>query len=1011
VATFGSGTFGSGTFGVPSIDDPDAPIVITRTVGIDETDAPLVLVRTIIVTPEPPYDGPTAELGDLALAVSLDGPAVVNTQSAAPAAGPAVPLALDAATAAFTTAAFPSDGIPIPLNGDPRSTTFGTVALPGGIALPVLSDTPTGETIGTAYYVDAVAGNDANPGTSPGSPWKTIAKVNASTFEPADRVLFKRATTWANANLVIDTPGDNTARIVFGAYGTGVNPLFDGGGNYTPISVEAAWTTVQDITCRNAGGEEKVGLGVAAADVLIQRVWVHSCALGIQVYAGGDRCRITASNVSDNDVLITGPGDNDDYGGQGITVLHADSVEIDHNTLDRNLCLSVDYFEDGAAVEVFGATNLSVHDNTAEGNQTFTELGDPATGDCLFYNNIVTGSHDYQIGFNVQGTGDYGPLSGTTYVYNNTVYLTGLDSVAVTWGADSPVVAHNNIFAASASATAGGPDVDEGHNVWTAALADPPIAASSVVAWPEFVSDTDLHLQATSPAINRGVSNYGHSLDHDGRARPGSGADAGAYEWAPALVTPDPLPVPVTLDPAATDGVQGIVPATPDSLSVAITPDPPTVTGAPPPIDYPIVPPPGRTAPALAVHLLGIGPWNTTVSWRGARNLGVAAGQRATTPVLELPMADTKSVTLRLGEGSEARTSHYFPRRQALLIEERITDLWWRRRDPHRGIVDRIGRFNASTVEVEAQSDGGVNISATYVDYQGLLEDRLILRYLNTEVEPPTIMWDKGTPIVEVLRWAVPTNMGLDLTGLQTGTADIPVTLKLPFHIPLGTPLADVFKNLLGVSTKEWEWWVEMPDSDQRQPRLTLAYQRGADRGVTLVDLGGQGPIARWSLQKTGDKYANSLYFIGHDGGVVKAYPDQIALYGQRDATDSNDTVLGTKDGSGVPYLLNAAADRKLAELAAGTPSYQVLLRDGFWEGRGHIDVGDFVTIHLEVGAEVIKHRLRVSELQIDIDGNGYEAVTLTLGTKRPAADPRSRSSTTARLVRYLKNYVVPPGA
>jgi len=42
------------------------------------------------------------------------------------------------------------------------------------------------------YYVDATNGNDANNGLSPSIPWKTIAKVNTSSFKPGDQILIKR---------------------------------------------------------------------------------------------------------------------------------------------------------------------------------------------------------------------------------------------------------------------------------------------------------------------------------------------------------------------------------------------------------------------------------------------------------------------------------------------------------------------------------------------------------------------------------------------------------------------------------------------------------------------------------------------------------------------------------------------------------------------------------------------------------------------------------------------------
>ena len=37
------------------------------------------------------------------------------------------------------------------------------------------------------YYVDATNGNDANNGTSELTSWKTIAKVDASRFNPGDK--------------------------------------------------------------------------------------------------------------------------------------------------------------------------------------------------------------------------------------------------------------------------------------------------------------------------------------------------------------------------------------------------------------------------------------------------------------------------------------------------------------------------------------------------------------------------------------------------------------------------------------------------------------------------------------------------------------------------------------------------------------------------------------------------------------------------------------------------------
>jgi len=69
------------------------------------------------------------------------------------------------------------------LNPSPLSL-FLLISLPH---LPIISDAWA-----ATYYVYATNGNDRNNGTSPSTPWKTIAKVNASRFQPEDQILFKR---------------------------------------------------------------------------------------------------------------------------------------------------------------------------------------------------------------------------------------------------------------------------------------------------------------------------------------------------------------------------------------------------------------------------------------------------------------------------------------------------------------------------------------------------------------------------------------------------------------------------------------------------------------------------------------------------------------------------------------------------------------------------------------------------------------------------------------------------
>ncbi|MCD6288616.1 MAG: hypothetical protein J7M12_05825 [Candidatus Hydrogenedentes bacterium] len=80
------------------------------------------------------------------------------------------------------------------------------------------------------YYVDSVDGNDSNAGTSQTAPWQTLDKVNATTFEPGDRILFRRGRSWFGK---LNPKGSGTPAnpIEINTYRNGPKPLIDGGGS------------------------------------------------------------------------------------------------------------------------------------------------------------------------------------------------------------------------------------------------------------------------------------------------------------------------------------------------------------------------------------------------------------------------------------------------------------------------------------------------------------------------------------------------------------------------------------------------------------------------------------------------------------------------------------------------------------------------------------------------------------------------------------------------------------
>jgi parallel beta-helix repeat protein len=77
------------------------------------------------------------------------------------------------------------------------------------------------------FYVSN-SGDNSNDGLSSDKAWKTISKVNAemSNFKPGDAILFKRGDIFNDATLNVSISGNADNPIVFGAYGTGLKPVF-----------------------------------------------------------------------------------------------------------------------------------------------------------------------------------------------------------------------------------------------------------------------------------------------------------------------------------------------------------------------------------------------------------------------------------------------------------------------------------------------------------------------------------------------------------------------------------------------------------------------------------------------------------------------------------------------------------------------------------------------------------------------------------------------------------------
>jgi hypothetical protein len=111
-----------------------------------------------------------------------------------------------------------------------RTTLIAAAVLAAG-ALAMPAQASAREEPGAAYYVDAQRGHDGARGTSPESAWRTLEKVDATTFRPGDRILLRAGGVW-QGQLWPKGSGDQRRSIVLDRYGRGPKPRIDAGGQH-----------------------------------------------------------------------------------------------------------------------------------------------------------------------------------------------------------------------------------------------------------------------------------------------------------------------------------------------------------------------------------------------------------------------------------------------------------------------------------------------------------------------------------------------------------------------------------------------------------------------------------------------------------------------------------------------------------------------------------------------------------------------------------------------------------
>lgn len=421
-----------------------------------------------------------------------------------------------------------SDGFEARSRESDRPPQLVVVADDGGGGDP--TDPPV---TGNTYHVDP-AGNDGADGRTPATAWRTVAKASGAPLAPGDRLLFRRGGVWAGG-LIVSRSGTAAAPITIGAYGEGELPVFRGASS--AIKLSGPYLTVNDLWADDASW---AGFDVTGASVRLERVRATRNVAGVHLRVTAVGGALLRSAVVDNTKMsVNTVGGDDDSGAFGV-LLQGDRNEIAFNTISGHDAASYDYGRDGAAVEVYGGQDNHIHHNLAEGNDTFTELGNARSRGNVYAYNVVRASLASGAFLVTRGgASSWGPVLDTR-VYKNTVHLTGSSSQGfVCHGGCSRdvLVMRDNVIQAAWKVGYADAPFDDAGGVYYGGQRQFTLGPGSVVADPRFVAPPgDLHVLSTSPAIDTGVA-LGYAADLDGVPVPQDGngdgsavPDRGAYE-------------------------------------------------------------------------------------------------------------------------------------------------------------------------------------------------------------------------------------------------------------------------------------------------------------------------------------------------------------------------------------------------------------------------------------------------------------------------------------------------
>ncbi len=289
-------------------------------------------------------------------------------------------------------------------------------------------------------YVDCSAATNGNGTQS--SPFNTLTSIDATTFNPGDQIFFKRGMT-CNGTLAPLGSGTTASPIVVDAYGTGPQPIIDGGMDTAAVQLtnQQGWE-IDNLEI--VGGNQ---YGVNIAGTAQNTAYTHFRLTNLNVHGAhytsvtGDdsgEIVITIGNAGEslNDIVIDGVQVHDSQVYNGIYIDAGTGFNTPNPILGNNITIrnSTVYNVYGMGMTLFVVNNGLMQNNVVHntgqcppnpgcGADTPGGLMDLACNNCMMQNNESYSIQDWS-------PWDGGDYDVDVWNTNNTVqYNYGHDSV------------------------------------------------------------------------------------------------------------------------------------------------------------------------------------------------------------------------------------------------------------------------------------------------------------------------------------------------------------------------------------------------------------------------------------------------------------------------------------------------------------------------------------------------------------------------------------------------------